>query len=113
MNTDTWIPIAECKPRGVYHVRARNFQLAVFDTVDGEPAFFGVRYKFDDDDGFISGEFHYDTGAPHGTCKPLKLIEMLPEEINFAEARYVTEVEHSRKLMTYLKVLRTRVGDRP
>lgn len=52
-----------------YEVDARNFDTARWNGSE----FIGLRYKFGHT--YEYGELHYEDGAPHGTCKPIKLIE--------------------------------------
>jgi hypothetical protein len=73
------IPIDQCVVRGVYVVDARNFHLGVFNIDHERPNFIGLRTKFDST--YLFGELHYDFDPHFGTCKPLKLVEMLPEGI--------------------------------
>lgn len=76
------ITLQDCKPRGLYRIDARNFSLGVYNGVS--KGFYGLRYKFGNT--FIDEEFHWDTGAPHGTAKPLEALpESLPESIALGE----------------------------
>jgi hypothetical protein len=77
----TWIPLAECIPRGVYQVHSRNLDQAVFD---GKTGFIGLRDKFSSR--FLDTEYHFDVGPNnYGTLRPISLIEMLPVEIGMHE----------------------------
>lgn len=60
------IKIADCIKGRLYRIRARNFQLGVYD---GDGGFIGRRNKFGS--WYLFTEFHYDTGAPHGTAIPM------------------------------------------
>jgi hypothetical protein len=72
------IPLNQCKNRKLYRVDARNFGIAVF--TEAEKGFIGLRYKFGNT--FPDLEYHWDTGAPHGTANPIEeLPEELPEDI--------------------------------
>ena len=73
-----WISLKECKHGGLYEIDARNFSFGVFD--ENQRGFIGIRLKFRYR--FLDTEFHWDTGAPYGTAKPLKFIEMCPIELN-------------------------------
>jgi len=76
------IPMTECKDRMLYSVNARNFRLGVYHAeVNG---FIGIRFKFGST--FLDTEYHWDTGAPHGTTKPFKELETLPEGILVCES---------------------------
>jgi len=74
-----YLPMEDCVHGGFYKIRARNFSCGVYD--EKQKAFIGIRYKFGDV--FLFPEYHWDTGEPHGTCKPKKFIKMCPlEEID-------------------------------
>lgn len=59
------IPITDCLKGRLYKIRARNFQLGVYNGTGG---FIGRRNKFGS--WYLFTEFHYDIGAPHGTVFP-------------------------------------------
>lgn len=71
MNTSkrNYIPVDELIIGRDYRCDARNFEIGMWD---GE-MFKYLRYKFGWQ--FEDTEYHWDKGAPHGTCKPLELIE--------------------------------------
>lgn len=102
---DDCIPLDKCVQRGVYHVRARNFTVAVFD---GETGFTGPRYKFSDTP-FAASEIHYDACKHHGTCSPLELIEMLPEGLS-EKSPYVDA--DTKPLLTYLCAISKRLREK-
>ena len=66
--------------RGLYVLESRNLTIGVFNGHDG---FIGIRTKMGDR--FLSTEYHWDTGAPHGTAKPVERIGTLPDEIELRE----------------------------
>jgi hypothetical protein len=70
----------EMVPRGVYRIHSRNLVVGVWDGVSG---FIGIREKFGNE--YLFKEYHWDTGAPYGTVKPLELLTTLPEEIDIRE----------------------------
>jgi len=59
------IPKDELEVGAIYRVDGRNLDLAFWNGVGFE----GVRRKFGQH--YIDTEFHYDDGAPNGTCIPL------------------------------------------
>ena len=65
------IPMTDCIPGEFYRVQARNFSYALCME---DKSFNGIRHKWGNT--FIDTEFHWDTGAPHGTVKPLQRIEL-------------------------------------
>jgi len=71
-----FIPLEECKDRHLYHIKARNFRLGIYDEAQKE--FIGIRTKFGSR--YLAGEYHWDTGPPHGTVKPIALLEASPFE---------------------------------
>lgn len=75
-----YIPLAECKKGFVYKIHSRNLGYGVYD---GQGGFIGIREKLGSR--YLFAEFHYDTGAPYGTVKPLELICELPSDIPCTE----------------------------
>jgi hypothetical protein len=71
-----YIALADCKISHIYKIYARNFKIGVFDGSDG---FIGIREKFGSR--YLFTEYHWDTGEPHGTVKPIEDIGELPSEI--------------------------------
>jgi hypothetical protein len=63
-----WIPLEKCKDSYVYYIHARNAKVGIFNENDN--GFIISRYKFDEN--FLFTEYHWDTGEPYGTVKPLK-----------------------------------------
>jgi len=61
------IPLSECVKGRLYKIKSRNLLYGVFDGRDG---FIGIRGKFEDE--YLFREFHWETGAPHGTVSPVK-----------------------------------------
>jgi hypothetical protein len=79
---DSYIPLTSCKSRGIYMLHSRNLSIGVFNPENN--GFIGIREKFGDK--FLFTEFHYDTGAPFGTVRPLKEIGLLPGDILISES---------------------------
>jgi hypothetical protein len=79
----TYIPLAECEHGWLYHIRARNFWLGIYNEPTKE--FIGIRTKFGSH--YTFGEDHWDTGAPHGTVKPIKKLEKAPFETFTTDSR--------------------------
>jgi hypothetical protein len=65
------IPLTECKDRAVYRLRSRSLDFGVF--VAATKGFIGIREKFGNK--YLFTEYHYDTGPPIGTAKPLELLD--------------------------------------
>jgi hypothetical protein len=70
-NIETYIPIEECKNGCLYHIYARNSNYGIYS--EKEKGFIILRTKWKSE--FLFVEFHWDTGFPYGTVKPLKEIE--------------------------------------
>ena len=68
MQKPGWIPATQCKDNYIYLLDARNMSYGKYDAKDAR--FVGIRHKFGDE--FLDSEYHFDTGEPHGTAKPLK-----------------------------------------
>lgn len=78
------IPIDELVPRGIYRLYSRNLLVGVWNgKTDKWCGFVGIREKFGDR--FLFSEYHWDTGAPYGTARPLELIGIVPEGIDLQE----------------------------
>jgi hypothetical protein len=71
------IPIDDCKDGWLYIIRARNSYLGVYKK--DEEGFTIRRVKFTSV--FLFIEYHWDTGEPYGTAKPLKELYQVPPEI--------------------------------
>ena len=69
-----FIPLDQCEHGQLYHIRARNFRLGIFNEPKQE--FIGVRSKLGSR--YLFGEYHWDKGAPHGTVKPIAKLEQAP-----------------------------------
>ena len=89
-----WIPLTECIDRKFYLIYARNFWYGVFSKE--EKGFIGIRTKFGQR--YLSTEYHWDTGEPHGTVKPYEILNIdLPENIALDE--------HNKELLEYLDTM--------
>ena len=88
-----YIKLEDCKERHVYRIHSRNLSVGVFDTT----AFIGIRSKFGEE--FLFGEFHWDTGPPFGTVRPIEEIGALPNHIQ------VDDAGSNHDLFQYLKEL--------
>jgi hypothetical protein len=73
-NIDKYIAKPNCKDRKLYRIRARNFDVGVYN--EKTCSFFGMRTKFGST--YIDDEYHWEHNQIHGTAKP---IEELPEEL--------------------------------
>lgn len=96
------IELDQCVHGGLYRIFSRNLSLGVFN--EGSKGFIGVREKFGDR--YLFTEYHFDTGAPHGTVFPKELLEMIPDSMEISERnealkRWLEEKldEHAAKLV--------------
>lgn len=71
------IPIDQCKHRGVYRIDCRNLGIGVYD--EETKGFTGIRSKFGSK--YLFEEYHWDTGAPHGTVDGTEYLHQLPDDI--------------------------------
>lgn len=69
-----YIPLSDCKHGWLYEIMSRNLTLGVYRS--DKKGFVGIREKFGQEYLFV--EYHWDTGAPFGTVKPLRLMERCP-----------------------------------
>ena len=77
-NSD-YIKIEDCIHGGLYKVDCRNFSYGVFNKKDS--SFIGIRHKFGYT--YLFSEYHWDSGPPFGTAKPLGFIKKcdLPDDL--------------------------------
>lgn len=80
-NIENWIPLKECKDGYLYKIAARNASYGIFNQKDN--SFIISRYKFKDN--YLFPEYHWDTGEPYGTVKPLEEMNKAPEEMTDEE----------------------------
>jgi len=64
-----WIPMEDCVDSQLYIIFARNARVGVYN--EEKKCFVISRHKFNTN--FIDYEYHWDTGIPFGTAKPIKL----------------------------------------
>ena len=69
---DNYIPMTSCKHGHLYRLHSRNLRHGVYNAET--KGFNGLRRKFDNL--FLFEEYHWDTGAPYGTVKPLEDLGM-------------------------------------
>ena len=66
-----YIPIEKCKDGWLYKIDARNSNLGIYNAE--RKTFYISRFKFNDN--YLFEEYHWDTGEPYGTAKPLEELE--------------------------------------
>ena len=76
-----WIALEDCGPRHIYRLDSRNLRLGVFNL--DTKGFIGIRLKFGNR--FLFTEYHWDTGEPYGTAKPLEDRGPLDDTIELRE----------------------------
>jgi hypothetical protein len=90
------IPLSDCKHGYVYELKSRNLSTGVFNKEDN--GFIGIRLKFNYE--FLFTEYHWDTGPPFGTAKPLELLEKIPEDIEMKETLGAID-KNSKRLVDF------------
>ena len=92
------IPLNECKNGFLYKLDSRNLIKGVFrEDIKG---FIGIRMKFDSL--YLDTEFHWDTGPPHGTAKPIKEIGPIPSGILISENSKIID-SISKRTVSWVK----------
>jgi len=86
-----FIPLERCIHGAVYEIRSRNLTVGVF--VKDRSGFIGIREKFGSK--YLFMEYHYETGAPFGTVRPLKKLGLAPKGIPLRE--HLETVDKSTK----------------
>jgi hypothetical protein len=86
---DEYLSIEQCEHNSLYKIDGRNFSLGVYNK--REQGFVGIRLKFTTE--FLDLEYHWDTGPPNGTVKPIELLEKCPMDAN----------DESKELFKWLK----------
>ena len=77
-----YISLNNCVHGGLYKVSARNFSLGVY--TGKEQGFIGIRHKFTMV--FLDLEYHWDTGPPYGTVKPIEFLEHYSSHISISNS---------------------------
>lgn len=69
-----YIKIEDCLDGYTYFINARNSRVGIYKASDR--SFIISRFKFGHN--YLFDEYHWDTGSPHGTVKPIQIIEKRP-----------------------------------
>ncbi len=94
-----YIPIAECKHGGLYHVLSQHFALAVYNADDN--TFVGIRDKLGQH--YLFKIHHYDYDPMLGGVCPLALLEECPiRDLSTDHSRGTHYVEN-HALMVYMQ----------
>lgn len=92
--TDDMIPLESCKHGFLYKIHSRNLGFGVYnEKVKG---FIGIREKFGYR--FLDTEYHWDTGAPHGTACPKEELQAIPEDIQVTTSLGTVDRENNRPI---------------
>lgn len=62
-----YLKLEECVHGRIYRISSRNLKIGVYN--EAVRGFTGIRVKFGSR--YLFTEYHWDTGSPHGTVKPL------------------------------------------
>ena len=71
---DNYVKMEDLKGGYLYKIIARNAEYGIW--IPERKSFAISRFKFGDN--YVFEEYHYDTGPPYGTVKPLEEIEKSP-----------------------------------
>lgn len=78
-----FIPLEQCVNGRLYRIESRNLAVGVF--VEKRSGFIGIREKFGSE--YLFTEYHWDTGSPFGTVRPIELLDdKLPEGMSLDES---------------------------
>jgi len=105
LTAKSYISLNQCADKGVYFINARNGLVGVFRAKTR--GFILSRFKFDSN--FLFEEYHWDTGEPFGTVKPIERLSMCSLPIN-------TDADNKKLLSllnTITKDVVRRKSDRP
>lgn len=82
--------MSECKDGFLYRIKARNAGFGIYS--EEEKGFIISRIKFTSN--FLFTEYHWDTGAPYGTVKPLEDMGEAPKGMSDTETlEYLNGIE--------------------
>ena len=70
-----YLKISDLKDRHSYKICARNAYVGIW--ISSDKSFLISRYKVGQNP-YLFHEYHWDTGEPFGTAKPIELIEKCP-----------------------------------
>jgi len=76
-DSDNYLQMDELDKRSIYFISARNSHFGIWNS--NNKSFIISRCKFDNN--YLFEEYHWDTGEPFGTVKPLTLLKVVPAEI--------------------------------
>lgn len=89
-----YIPIDKCVDGNVYKIAARNGSFGIYSVT--EKSFTLSRFKFGDN--FLFDEYHWDTGEPFGTVKPMEDLGPAPTFKEEADKlKYLNDLTESEK----------------
>ncbi len=85
-----YIKLPDCEHGAVYKIHSRNLSYGVFNK--DANGFIGIRSKFGSR--YLFTEYHWDTGEPFGTVKPISKICEAPAGIIISEDLGFDEAKH-------------------
>jgi len=104
-----YIKLSDCEHGAVYKIHSRNLGHGVFNKYSN--GFIGIRSKFHDR--YLFTEYHWDTGEPFGTAKPIEKICEVPSGIIVADDLGIDEVKKqyipNKPLFDFLDSLHAKV----
>lgn len=96
-DSEDYLKIQDLKDKHVYTICARNANVGIW--IELEKAFMISRYEVSATP-YLFNEYHWDTGEPYGTVKPLKLIGKCSLEIKDSYSENET-----KEILNYLDKL--------
>ena len=87
-NLGKFLSLEKCKDNFIYIIIARNSHLGIYN--EKEKSFFISRFKFSEN--FIFEEYHWDTGEPYGTVRPLLELYEAPKFENESMLKFLNEL---------------------
>lgn len=97
-----WLPMSELREGALYIIDARNAHLGVWQESESgfqiarplfEPRPEGRRMKWYHRGHYPFVEYHWDTGEPLGTVRPLVFVENVPETVGDDLLAYLIRAE--------------------
>ncbi len=94
-----YLPLKECRPRHIYKLNSRNLKYGVFNPKDN--GFIGIRTKFSNR--YLFTEYHWDTGPPYGTAKPIEDLGLIDDEDVFLMESYPAICKYCGQILSFVK----------
>lgn len=90
---EEYLSIEQCEHNNLYRINGRNFSLGIYNKK--EQGFVGIREKFGTE--YLDLEYHWDTGPPYGTVKPIEFLEKCLIDVNNKDDELFEWLKERRK----------------